>query len=313
MRTPMVGVVTIAAVAVLLTLRSQPAEPDAMAAAFAAAGASPPDPLFKPDDRAIIEATTAAAMHYRSAAMLIISLLAAAHLDCAAFAAGAGPPAAVTAMPLPVEHLAAGSSALPRPPGTVQAWRVGAFAYEGYGVDVRSNDPRAGEVVVDADAGLRHPCGFRVWGPSGWNALDANLAASVMRFEPARDTDGPSPGSAAAAAIGAIPVLAGHAAGPSWPMSGGGGFLLGAMHPVGQPGETVLVAFRRAAGPSPAQVLARLTMRVDGLSVTPGLHQPASFVNLAGRMPNGALRLVVLRLDKDEVECIARKVVDASG
>lgn len=216
--------------------------------------------------------------------------------NCATFAARVAEPVAIGMSSIPSEAL--GGRPLPTPTsGERTAVAIGDLTYRGYGLTIRSADTRFLQLFVQPGVGARHTCGFILDGPSGWNAFDANRSRLNMVFKPqARDL---APGATLAAEHGARPVLAGFQAGATWPVyTGGTPFFIGLMHS-GEKAETVIVAFADSETQAPARILARLPLRIDEVSITPGLHTPVLFFNLEGRDRDGALNRFVLEMSDE--------------
>jgi hypothetical protein len=216
--------------------------------------------------------------------------------DCTAFAARLNEPVAIRLSSIPSEAL--GGRPLPIPVSDERpAVAIGDLAYRGYGLTIRSSDARFRDLVVQPGVGSRHPCGFVVEGPSGWNAFDANRSRWNMVFKPqARDL---APAATLAAEHGARPVLAGFRASATSPVyTGGTVYFIGLMHPAKR-SETVIVAFADSKTQAPARILARLPLRIDEVSITPGLHTPQLFLNLEGRDEDGALNRFVLEMSDE--------------
>lgn len=244
--------------------------------------------------------------------MLLAALLIAATspADCQAFAKLVDTPVAISATPITARQLAAQAiQELPPPlPGIRGGSRIGELIYLGDGLEIRSADPRFQGIRVRHNSVAAHDCGYSVDGPSGWNALDKDLAARKIRFEKKGGADIPSPGAMEAAAMGARPLLKGATAGPTWPLwSGPSKVFLAVMYPDGKPQESLIVAFAGRPYATPARVLARLRMHVQGLSVMPALHAPGLFLYLHERTEDGALRHVVLKLEHETAEKLARQ------
>ncbi|MFD1034271.1 hypothetical protein ACFQ15_06360 [Sphingomonas hankookensis] len=174
--------------------------------------------------------------------------------------------------------------------------RVGPFVYQGYGNTVRSNDPRFGDLLLGSGGGLRHRCGNQVFPPSPWNRPRTGsmpgMIAVLRAATPAPDTG--QFGDTEAERHGVRPILAGHVAGPSWPVyHDGGTFFLGLMYPMNNADQTRLVAFRDEAGAVPALSLAVLPMRLQAMNVTPGLHEPDDYLNLAALRPEELVQITL--------------------
>lgn len=215
-------------------------------------------------------------------------------------------PIVITVVPLPAASL--GGQAEPSLPGQ---YRVGEFTYRGYGIVETSSDPRFRDLVLDRHRGLRHRCGNGVSGPSGWNALDPNLARWTMRIDPRQAPSEPSRGSLEAGLRGTRPVLKGYVDGPTWPVfSSGKRYFLGLMHPADGAAGTLIVAFRDAPGPTPALVVARMTMTLDTLSLLPDLHRPLYSVALDA-LSGTTLTKVVLHIGDDRLNDIGARLTIA--
>jgi hypothetical protein len=242
-------------------------------------------------------------------ALLLLAQVAVAP-DCAAFETRIAEPMAVSVQAIVGEDLGA-KLAGPTQPGFPSRFEAGRLTYRGYGVAIRSQDPRFAQIVVDAKSGAHHRCGPEVVGPTGWNAL--NATGWTLKFHRAAEA---APGVTVARDAGASPVLAGYVPGANWPSFGDGGqVFIGLMHPGSGEPETVVVTFLSRPGPSPAIVLSRLKGRFEALSITPGLHSPTSYLNLEGLAEDGALSRVVLEMSDEtrrslfaEVSAEARSV-----
>lgn len=234
-------------------------------------------------------------------------LLAAATPACDTFAAQADTPVAVRVTPLAAADLGKPDAQTPASNGgnVPATFRFGELIYRGEGLDIRSDDPRFAALTVDRSGGVRHPCGYPIFGPSGWNARDKNPSAWTIRFERPRAAE-PSPGAVALSQSGARPELKGEKVGPSWPVfAGSKRFFIAAVPVRNSRTETRIVAFADRAGPVPTRQIARLAMPIDALSIVPELHGPGLYLNLDGRMADGALRRVVLKLDQKDADRIA--------
>lgn len=241
------------------------------------------------------------------AALALAVLSGAPAAACADFARRVAEPVAIAVRPVTAQQLMGVDDPRETSPLPVRSpIRIGELDYRGYGIDIRSDDPRFAAIRIDQQRGLHHRCGQAVVGPSGWNAFDSDLASYTLRFEPVRGTVQAHPGAATAAQTGAVPVLDGHEAGPSWPVQAGGRrFFLGVMHPAGSAERSVIVAFAARSGRMPARVLARLPMHIDGFTVLPDLHRPVQLLSLAARSPDGALRQIVLEMSDETRAAIA--------
>jgi hypothetical protein len=128
-----------------------------------------------------------------SALMLLISLEATP--DCAAFASRVSEPLEITAAQIPGAALA-GTVANAPGVGERPRFRVGELFYRGYGLAITSSDPRFEAVSTRPDRSARHPCGYSLDWPSGWNAYDVRKTALTTNFAKApREGD---PGSSMA-------------------------------------------------------------------------------------------------------------------
>lgn len=233
--------------------------------------------------------------------MLLLAILAASPtLECKAFAARADEPVAITTEIVTASALggiAEGSTS----PGHRTRFRVGELVYEGHGVTMRSSDPRFAEIALDEPA--RHPCGYDVDMPSGWNANDTNLQSRAIIFRRPPEPD--------AAAQKINRMLAERLNAPPKPgmrasvSSASSTFFLGLLHPEGTDGETMIVAYRNAPQTS-ARILARLPMRFDTISTMPDLHSPRYSIYLDGRRADGAIDRVVLELSQSVRDALAR-------
>lgn len=187
--------------------------------------------------------------------------------------------------------------------------RIGALIYRGYGIDIRSGDPRFDGIVMGRSQNFRHPCGEYAFGPSGWHAYDDTSKQRFFRCERNFGPDKLPPGSLAAAAKGVLPHLDGARLGPTWPVNiRGRSYFAGIMYPNRRTGESLIVAFADRPGSVPAILLARLDMVVQGFSITPGMHDPHFYLNLGGRSPTGTMRSVVLELRGPEADRIGRQL-----
>lgn len=214
---------------------------------------------------------------------------------------------AVQACPVPPQRIPvtitalvpAAIGAVPEPQDqTVQ--RVGPFAYQGNGIAIRSDDRRFAELVLDQRFGLEHRCGNPVFSPSPWSrpragSIPGEMEVAAVRSAPSQDGYG---GATPAERHGVRPVLAGHVAGPSWPLfHARGTFFVGLMYPTGNAGESRLVAFRDAPGATPAVSLAVIPMRLQVVNVIPDMHEPNSYLYLAVLRPQEMVQ-ITLRIDR---------------
>lgn len=185
--------------------------------------------------------------------------------------------------------------------------RVGPFVYQGYGNTVRSSDPRFGDLLLGAGGGLHHRCGNQVFPPSPWNRSRTGSMPGVMEVlrSPTAAFDTGQFGDTEAERHGVRPILAGHVAGPSWPLyHDRSTFFLGLMYPIGNADQTRLVAFRDEAGAVPALSLAVLPMRLQTMNVTPGLHERNDYLNLAALRAEEMVQ-ITLRISPEATASIA--------
>lgn len=196
--------------------------------------------------------------------------------------------------------------------GAVQ--RVGPFVYQGKGIVIRSSDPRFADLVLDQRRDLRHRCGNPVFAPSPWNvprtgSMPGDMAVLTI---PTAASDAAHSGATEAERHGVRPVLAGHVAGPSWPVHHArGSFFVGLMYPTGDAGTTRLVAFRDAPGAMPAVTLAVIPMRLQTAKVVPGLHEANDYLHMAALRP-AEMAWITLRVDPAAEATIAA-VLDEAG
>jgi hypothetical protein len=231
-------------------------------------------------------------------------------VDCEAFVRQLDTPVAISARPITASQLA-GSAVKPLPSqrGARSGSRIGELVYRGYGVELRSKDPRFKSIRVRNSSSFAHDCGHAVRAPGGWNAFDEKLATWTLGFDKRPNQHGPPPGAIEAASKGARPVLKGARVGPTFPVgSGSRSFFLGVMYPEGKRNESLIVAFADRPQATPARVLARLRMHVQFLGVLPALHSSETYVDVYERTADGALRHVVLELDRPTRDRIAHEL-----
>ena len=230
--------------------------------------------------------------------------------DCEAFARQINTPVAISASPITAEQLAGSAvEALAPTSGVRSASKIGQLIYRGNGLELRSVDPRFEGIRVRHNIDFAHECGYEVRGPGGWNARDEKQTGWNLRFQRSPGGGHPPPGGTEMAKSGARPVLSGAVAGPSWPTdSGSRELVLGVMYPEGKPDESLIVAFAGGPDARSPRVLARVRMHVQGFSVVPALHSPTYYLNLHERTRDGALRHVVLELEKPMRERIASEL-----
>jgi len=238
-------------------------------------------------------------------ALILLTGLAATQ-DCAAFTSRVAEPLAITATQIPGAAMA----------GTVvnglgdRPWvRVGELFYRGYGLAITSSDPRFEAVSTPLDRSARHPCGYSLDWPSGWNAYDVRKTAWTTNFEKAPPEGDPAASMAAKA--GAEPLLDGFHVGSTTPVFIDGSMLfLGLMHAEGPSTNTVIVAFSARRGASPAHVLARLPLSFERITALPGLHNDRNiYIDLEGRSGGGALNRVTLQIDAQTQVSLAKSVL----
>lgn len=167
---------------------------------------------------------------------------------------------------------------------------------------------RAGdsEEPTHPDRDARHPCGYSLDGPSGWNAYDIRKTGWTTKFVKSPPED--YPGSSMAAKASAAPVLEGFHAGSTWPVFVDEGmFFFGLMHADGIVSDTVVVAFPAKGGASTAIVLATLPMGFERIIALPGLHSNRNlYISLEGRYGGSTLNRVTLEMDTETQSRLAK-------
>lgn len=228
---------------------------------------------------------------------------------CSSFAARYERPVTISASPISAARLGGRLLAAPERAGERPRSALGLLTYRGYGIAMRSSDPRLAEVVQPGIQELGGRCSYQFWGPTGWNAFDEVRQPWTLYFRRLREPLDLGTGSTAAAKRGSAPILAGYRTLSSWPIrSAGTSYFLGLMAPLSKAPHTAIVAFPAAPARTPAILLARLPMRFDTLSVTPGLHEPYLYLNLEGLARGPEFRRVVLELSDDQAREVGKQL-----
>ncbi|MEP9401988.1 hypothetical protein [Sphingomonas sp. VNH70] len=202
-------------------------------------------------------------------------------------------------IPVTITALAPAAIGAVADPRDAAVQRVGPFVYQGNGIVIRSGDRRFADLVLHPRFDLEHRCGNPVFPPSPWIAPRTGPIPGAMEVQaiPAGRVREGHRGATGAQRLGIRPVLAGHVAGPSWPVfTGRDTMFLGLMYPTGKPRESRLVAFRNEPGATPAVSLAIIPMRLQVVNVIPGMHEPASYLYLAALAPTEMVQ-ITLRMD----------------
>lgn len=229
--------------------------------------------------------------------------------DCKAFVSRYERPVAISASPISADMLGGRPSATPKRGGERPRIAVGLLTYRGYGIAIRSSDPRMAEVAQLDTQELGGRCSYQFWGPTGWNAFDPVREPWTLYFQRLREPLKLAPNSTAAKKRGFEPILAGYRTLSTWPIhSKGTTYYLGLMAPLSNSRHSVIVAFSAVPANTVTIVLAHVPMRFDTLSITPGLHDPHFYLNLEGLARGPELRRVVLEFSEDQAQEVGKRV-----
>ncbi|MEO6360643.1 MAG: hypothetical protein ABIO43_08730 [Sphingomicrobium sp.] len=190
--------------------------------------------------------------------------------------------------------------------------KLGLLSFEGYGIAIRSVDPRLAAVKVGPTQSFWHPCGYSIRGPSGWNAFDRGRERWTIGFARPAGHDIVPSGLTEAKTRGVVPLLPGWKLRASWPVYTPSGMIFVGTMQRKNMRQTRIVAFPDRRGSVPTITLADLRVDVQGFSITPGMHDSNSYLNLEERATDGALRRIVLVLSRDAANTVARQMMPKS-
>lgn len=164
------------------------------------------------------------------------------------------------------------------------------------GLEVSSDDPRFAGLRVSSETGLYHRCGYKLELRTGISDVEPSYSASfvVNRLKGGSSTE---PGSFEAMKAGAMPVLEGYRPVSSWPLTMGERRYVGLMQPESGKKETVIVEFGDPDANRPTRILATFPYIFQRVTALPDLHQPITYVYVAGREMGGPYRALTLVID----------------
>lgn len=175
--------------------------------------------------------------------------------------------------------------------GEGRRYRVGSLVYGGYGSVAESEDRRFADIMIRPDRYPHHRCGYEIEiGAGAWSVTSAvpERKTHAFKFKQAPGVSFVGPGVTGAAEAGALPVISGHHAGASWPL--GDGEFVGLMHPISGQAETLIVRFWAPGRARESEVLARLSVPLQGIGALPDIHSQRWFINVSGKDKSGRLR-----------------------